>query len=159
MSETAQTIITSALQEILVQASEQPIEGDEFQDGVRYLNRMMAEFDAAGIALGYTKVSDPDDAITVPDGAINGMIFNLAIRLAQSYDAAVSQTLAIAANESLVAMRNIGVTMQQTQYGGTLPIGSGNEGDSYNWTHYYSGVSDDLLTETNGNILLEDDTE
>jgi hypothetical protein len=158
MSETAFTVIKSALQEILVQASEQQIEGDEFKDGALYLNRMMSEFDAAGISLGYTKVSDPNDPITVPDGAINGIVFNLAIRLAQSYDEQVSSTLAIAASEGLIAMRNIGVTIEQTGYGGTLPIGSGNEGDNFEITHYYDTDPDRLLTETNGNILLETDS-
>ena len=158
MSETALTIIKSALQEINVQASEQPIQGDEFQDSVRYLNRMMAEFDAAGIALGYTKVSDPNDPIIVPDGAINGMVFNLAIRLAQMFDEPVGQTLAIAASESLKAMRNIGVVSLPSNYGGNLPIGSGNEGDNFDNYHYYPEVTDELLTETNGSILLEDQT-
>lgn len=158
MSETAYSIVKSALQEILVQSSEQPIEGDEFQDAVKYLNRMMAEFDAAGIALGYTQVSDPDDAITVADGAINGMIFNLAIRLAHTYDEPISPTLAIAASEALIAMRNVGVVMEQTGFGGTLPIGSGNEGDNFEVTHFYDDLPDDILTETGGNILIEDGT-
>jgi len=158
MSETALTIIKSALQEILVQSSEQPVEGDEFQDAVLYLNRMMNEFDANGIALGFTEVSDPSDAITVPAGAINGMIFNLAIRMAQMYDEPVSSTLAIAASEGLKAMRHIGVTIEPSVYGGTLPIGSGNEGDNFETTHYYDDLGDGLATETNGNILLEADS-
>ena len=39
--ETAQQVINDALQEILVQASEQPIQTVDFQTARRYLNSMM----------------------------------------------------------------------------------------------------------------------
>ena len=59
MAETAQSIITDALQEILVQATEQPIEPSEFQSGIRYLNRMMSQWEANGMDLGYVEVVNP----------------------------------------------------------------------------------------------------
>ena len=62
------------------------VQSVDFQNGVRYLNRMMGAWDAQGLALGYTKVSNPADPITVPDGALEGMVFNLAVRLAKQYD-------------------------------------------------------------------------
>ena len=47
--ETAESIISDALQEILVQASEQDIEPVDFQTSRRYLNRMMDSTPFAGM--------------------------------------------------------------------------------------------------------------
>ena len=82
--ETAQSVINDALQEILVQQSEQPIEAVDFQTSKRYLNRMMATTPYNG--LGYTVVVNPEDLVTIPDGALEGVIFNLAKRLLATYD-------------------------------------------------------------------------
>ena len=55
--ETASTVIKDALQEILVQAQEQPIQAVDSSTAIRYMNRFMANLDAKGISLGYTVVS------------------------------------------------------------------------------------------------------
>lgn len=155
--ETANDIITDALQELIVQAAEQPVQAVDFQTGRRYLNRMMAGLDADGIALGYTVVTSPDDLVTVPDGAIQGIVFNLAILLATTYGVPVGQLLAIKADGGLKTMRNIAVTIQPTSYPCTLPIGSGNEGvNSTDDYHFYGCSEDEILTEQGGSILLED---
>ena len=158
MSETAGSLVTDALSEAFINASEQPTEAVDMSRGIRYLNRMMTELDSKGVALGYTVVSSPDDSITVPDGAINGMIFNLAMKLANSYGEQVSMDLREGADSGLDTLYQLGVTIEQTQYGGTTPVGSGNEGDQTNDNHFYPEVTSDMLTETNGNILLEDET-
>ena len=157
MAETAQSLITDALGEILVSAFEQPVEGAEMSQGIRYLNRMMSEFDAQGVALGYTEVSNPSDLITVPPGAINGMIYNLAIRLAESFDEPITQSLMMNAKGGLDAMRRLGITIEPTQFGGTLPIGSGNEED-FTDSKFYPEIPPGTLTESNGNINLENNT-
>ena len=77
--ETAQSIIDDSLQAILVQASEQSIEPVDFQAARRYLNRMMATTPYNN--LGYTIVTQPNDPITVADGAIEGIVFNLAVKM------------------------------------------------------------------------------
>lgn len=157
MSETAATVITSALQEILVQASEAPLEPDEIQDAIRYMNRFMAQLAADGIALGYTDVASTSDAITIPDGAINGLVFNLAIKLASQFGKAVSPELALNAREAKNTMRNIAVTIGRSHFPNTLPIGSGNEFDG-GATHFYPDNTGQILNEQTGPILLEDDT-
>ncbi len=156
--ETARTLINDALQELIVQASEQPIEAVDFQTGVRYLNRMMASFDAQGIGLGYTVVEEPTDLITVNAGAIEGMIFNLASRLATSYDIPISANLALNSRDGLQAMRAIAVVVTPSSFPCTLPTGSGNDdGNAYDNT-FYACSDDELLTESGGAILLEDAT-
>ena len=155
--ETAQSIINDALQEILVQASEQPIQPVDFQTARRYLNRMMAIVPFTG--LGYTVVTLPDDAVTIPDAAIEGVIFNLAKRLLTTYDMPLTAELARSASDGLNEIRRITVTVQPTAFPCTLPIGSGNEQEnSFNNQHFYPCPDNELLTERDDTILLESDT-
>ena len=157
--ETANSVVNDALQEILVQANEQPTQSIDFQTAVRYMNRMMAAYAANGINLGYTKVYNPNDLITVPDGAIEGMVFNLALRLSSSFDIAVGPELAENARNGLKTMRRLSTRVQPTPYPCTLPIGSGNEvNGSFSDEHFYPCQSDEVLSERDGAILLETET-
>lgn len=125
MSETARSVIFDALQEILVQDSEQPLLDTDFQSGVRYLNRMMATIPFN--RLGYRKVVNPSDIITVDDQAIDGIVSNLAKRLAPQYDITVNQSLLMDARSGLLSIRKLTSQLKPMQYPSTLPIGSGNE--------------------------------
>ena len=58
---TVAQVAKSSLQRILVQASEAPLEPDEYQDFIFSMNNYMAELDAQGIQLGYTVVTDLGD--------------------------------------------------------------------------------------------------
>jgi len=158
MAETAASVVTDILQELVVQGAEQELVADETQTAIRYLNRYMFMIDAQGISLGYTEVSNLGDPITAPSGAIMGMIKNVAIMMAPQYDVTVSQALASAASEGLAAMRKLARNIQPTQLPCTLPIGSGNEGDFFDIDHFFPCTDDEILTETNRNILLEDNT-
>jgi hypothetical protein len=140
MAETASTIIRDALQEILVQASEQPIEASEAQDAMRLLNRMMAAWVSDGLDLSYTPVDSLNDAITVVDGALDAIVLNLAIKLAPQYDRPISQGLFLNAKNAMDAVRKIAVVITESAYPSTLPYGSGNEDLGYNYTKFYSGV-------------------
>lgn len=157
--ETASDIINDALQELLVQGSEQSVQSVDFQTGVRYLNRMMTSFAAQGINLGYTVVSKASDIVTVPDGALEGVVFNLAKRLATSYDVPISPSLELNAQEGKEAMRALAFENIASVYPDTLPIGSGNEGDStFENFHFYAGASDNVLDEQGNSIQLEENT-
>lgn len=140
MSETAQSIIKDSLQEILVQASEQPIEADEFQASIRYLNRMMNTIPYNG--LGFTPVVNPSDSITVDPQAIEGIIFNLALRFATSYDIEPSNDLRANARRGLKDILKIALVYRPTQMPSTMPIGSGNEDCFTGRTdqHFYNPV-------------------
>ena len=105
--ETANTVIVDALQQILVQASEASISADEAQTAIRYMNRYMARLDAKGIDLGYTVVSNLGDPITIPDGAIDGLVTNLAVSLAPQYDVQLTQGLMLEAKAGQDAMLSI----------------------------------------------------
>lgn len=164
MAETANTIIVSALQEIVVQASEAPVDPDEAQDGIRYLNRMMAKFATQGINLGYTTVSSLGDAITVADGAIDGMVTNLAIALRAQFVVSgtpLDPTLVERARDGLEAMRMVAITsIGPSFFPDTLPVGSGNEDDgSFRTDHFYTDPDEPVVLEQGGFISVETDTE
>jgi len=125
MADTAQSLIKDSLQEILVQASEQPIEADEFQSSIRALNRMMAENPYN--KLGFVDVVDPSDVITIDPGAMNGVLLNLGLRLAPSYDIQPSPDLRTNARDALRTLRKLTANNKPTQMPSTMPIGSGNE--------------------------------
>lgn len=155
MAETARAVITDALTEILVGASEQPFSGSEIADAIRYLNRMMFSWEAQGKALGFTKINDAGDLVTIPDAAIEGVVFNLALRLAPQYDVIPSPDLRANAATGLVAIRNLTIDVGPSAYPSTLPIGSGNEQPGWNTPHFYPEEEDGILAETTGAIVQE----
>jgi len=159
--EKAGDIIKDALTEITVLGAEAPVEATDAQAGIRYLNRMMAAFDADGIDLGYTEVSSFADDITVPAGAIAGMIAQLGVMLWAQYadGQPPPQDLIARAISGKNTMRNLTVTIGATEYPNTLPIGSGNEGDFTNVNHFYPDLQDEILAESTGSIGLEESTE
>ena len=153
--ETAQTVINDALQEILVQAIEQPLEQVDFAIARRYINRFMNEIAADGVTLGYTMVNSPNDPITIPYGAINGLIYNLALHLSTTYDVAVGPELAVKAANGLRIMTRIATQIVPSSYPDTLPIGSGNEYDSSYNDKFYTEPAPAVETESGGFIGLE----
>ena len=154
----ANRAVEMALQELLVRGVEAPLQADESQDAVLYMNLMMAEFAADGINLGYTAVSDLGDDITIPAGAVMSMIKNLSVYLAAQFGATIPVDLAVLAKTGKNTMRNIAVKVIPSSFPDTLPVGSGNEWDTYQNSHFYPDQQGQILTEQSGTILLEDDT-
>jgi len=150
-------VVTDALEEIITLADEAPIEPTDARSAIRALNDMMNEWAARGIALGYTNVSDMGDNITVALGAISGIKAHLAIRLAPRFDAIVTADLKQKAREGMKAILALAIDTAESAFPSTLPRGSGNAG-LYEDKFYSDGQSE-ILTETGGNIALEDDTE
>jgi len=112
---TVAQVAKAALQRILVQASEAPLEPDEYQDFIFAMNNYMAELDAAGISLGYTVVSDLGDEVTIPTGALRGLIANMAIEVAPDYNGVISVGLQRAARDGLNTMRLLGQRISTTK--------------------------------------------
>lgn len=163
MSETAAQVIKDAMLEIGGIASESPLEPDEISDAIRYMNRFMARIAADGINIGYTVVSTLADIITIPDGAIDGLVSNLALRLHPQYTAPgtpISLTLAQAGEDGLKTMRALAIfSIGPTAFPNTLPVGSGNEdGFAGCDNHFFRGDDDGILTESGGFIATEDGT-
>ena len=155
-------VVIDALEHLVVQSDEAPIEQSEARAAIRALNDMMFAWDADGINLGYTAVSDLADPLTVPLGAIEGIKANLAIRLAPRYlrkDQLVPASLVELAKMGKATARELSVTVSEAAYPSTLPQGSGNTYPSYTDNTFYPDQEDLVLTETGGAIALESDTE
>ena len=156
---TAAEIIGDALQELVVQAAEAPIEPSEAAYAIRAMNRYMFMLDAQGIALGYTVVDGLGGAITIPPGAEQGLVMNLALVIAGQFGATPSADTRLAAREGLDAMRKLAIEVLPADFPPTLPIGSGNEDQSGIFSRrFYPEAADSIAAETTGNILLEDDS-
>jgi hypothetical protein len=145
MAETAQTLINDILQEIYVQADEQSIQSVDFEAALRYTNRYMDQLSADGLDLTWTTLEDPADPVTSPDGAIMGIIKNAALYLANTYDIEVSQRLVSDADDSMRTLEKIGMTLPQSNFPSTLPIGTGNNATHYT-DNYYVGYNEDIDT-------------
>lgn len=137
MTKTVQQVADDAMMMILVKGAESPLNGDEMQDFMNALNNWMASMAAVGINLGFTPVSNASDIITVPDGAIDGITSNMAIKMSPQFGGIVSPELREDAKEGYNIIRILGNTMNGTKYPTTLPIGSGNW---WQWgPNYYGG--------------------
>lgn len=142
----AREIINRAFTEVVSSKSE--IDNIDFDDGLRYLNRMMAKLEDTGVDVGYTQVASIDEELTVQDGALLGMTKNLALNLWSQYNNnPVNRVLKFSANRSLMAMRNIGFdAVGVAKFPCTLPVGSGN---------YQSPYSEDFYTnDTDRSIFI-----
>ena len=138
---TVAQVAKASLQRILVQASEAPLEADEYQDYIFALNNFMAGLEARGIDLGYTAVSDLGDTLTVDDGAIQGIIANMAIEVAPDFGGEISQGLIKAAKDGMNSIRRLGRTITATEYPSTLPKGSGTEGEPDMDSPFFTGAT------------------
>lgn len=109
------------------------------------MNSYMAALEARGVVLGYTPVDNVQDAITIPDGAIQGLIDNMAVLVAPDYDAPISPSLARSASRGLNTLRIMGRKTSQTRLPANLPIGSGNS---------WHGVPEEQFQGVASNVLL-----
>lgn len=154
---TVEEVAKASLGSILVQGSEAPLNPDDYQAFIFALNNYMTSLDAEGIALGYTVVDSINDQVTIPVGALRGVIANMAIEVAPDYGATVTDALVVRAQQGMNAMRRLGKSSPQTQYPSTLPRGSGNYHE-YNTTPFYPDLEAEILAEVSGSIGLETGT-
>jgi hypothetical protein len=156
---TVEQVAKAALSRILVRGAEASFEPDELTDFIFAMNNFMAQLDADGVQLGYTVVTNIQDQVTIPDGALRGLIANMAIEVAPDYGGVVTDALAEAAGKGMVTMRKIGQTMPTSQFPSTLPTGSGNYYNGWIGRNtFYPGSDAEILAETTGSISLESGT-
>jgi len=156
---TVSQVATAALKRILVEADESPLEASEYSDFIDSMNNYMLALDAEGIQLGYTVVSGLGDEVTVPVGALRGIIANMAIEVSPDYGGQISAGLISAARDGMRAMTRLGVSIGATRYPSTLPVGSGNEGNYSSLEgHFYPDEEAQILSEVTGSIGLESNT-
>lgn len=155
---TVEQVAKAALNRIMVQGSEAPLEADEYQDFIFAMNNFMAQLAAQGINLGYTEVDSIQDEVTIPTGALRGLIANMALEVAPDYGGVVTAELQLAAANGAQTMRLLGQHIKPSRYPSTLPIGSGNEPRGIGYQHYYPDAESAILAESTGAIALESST-
>ena len=135
---TAQQVIKAAFQALLIQDSEAPLEPSEYQDAIFTLNNMMADLAVKNVSLSWTTVTALTDTLSVVGGVIEGIIANLALKLAPDYDIPITPALALRAKEGMRTLLIQGYTLTESAYPGTLPKGSGNFTSTHNNQKYYT---------------------
>lgn len=148
---TANDVVSAGLKSIIVLGAESALDSADAQDFISAMNYYMFDLDARGVKLGYTEVSSLGDEITIPSGALRGLIANVAIEVAPEYGGNISPALIQRAKDGLKAMRRLGISLGKTALPSNLPIGSGNEGEyHYADSYYYPDQEEDILAEASG---------
>lgn len=136
---TIREVVQDAFEEIGVKTAEIPLTDDELQSGIRRCNDMLLEWDDIGIIEGYNEVLNGDDVISVERSAIGAVKYNLAIRLAPSFQKPISASLASLASGTMSVLLASNSYIGEIAYPDTLPVGSGNEcQSSYNDDRFFS---------------------
>lgn len=159
--ESARDIILDALEDINVHMDETTLGASDEQTGTKAINRIMATLSANGVDLGFTKLTNVSDLITIPEGAMDALVSILGLRLWPKYRTP-SPTNTIIANARVgeTQMYKLGISIGVTEFPSTLPRGSGNTSQGYDYNPFYTGgIVDSILAENSGSISLEDDTE
>jgi len=157
---TVNQVLDASLKRIIVAGSESEINPQDALDFIFAMNIFMLDLDANGVNLGYTEVSQVSDQVTIPTGALRGVVTNMAIEISPDYGAPVSNELRVIAAAGLNTMRQLGLGLGKAFFPSTLPIGSGNEGEiGFNHNHFYPDQESEILAETTGCIGLETLTE
>jgi hypothetical protein len=135
-----QNIADRALKLIMVQGESAPLEPEDYDDFIALLNDYMASLLADGLDLGYTAVTSIDDEVTIPAGAVLGVVYNMAVLSIPSYGGVSTPELITGAEKGLRTIRKICVQIAATSYPSTLPTGNGN----YNGilSPFYPGASE-----------------
>lgn len=159
MARTADYIVKKVLDFLVVGASEASIPAVEAQNIVDLMNDYMASIEVMKIDIGYTEVTNLASIITVPAGAIRGIIANVGLAAAPGYDVPITQAMILQAKAGQKALVRLSSGIGPTQYPSTLPRGSGNTGrNGFRSSTFYPDLQNTILAEASGTIGLEDDT-
>lgn len=124
---TMREVVQDAFEEIGVKTAEVPLTNDELQSGIRRCNDMLTEWDDIGIIFGYVPALNGDDEINVDRNAVGAVKYNLAVRLAPSFQKVVSSALASLASGTLNVLMASSADIGEVAYPDSLPLGSGNK--------------------------------
>ena len=130
MAETALQIIKDAMAAIAIFPDEAPLIDSQTQLIKRKFNRMMFDWETKGIKLGFTEIDNVSEYVTVPPGALRGIIYNLAVEIHPDFlgGDAPPKMLRLAM-DSMRSIRNLTKIDMSSPLPSTMPIGSGNLGD------------------------------
>lgn len=148
MGYTRQDFIDGALEEIGIATFAFDLASEQIQSCGRRLDRMMAEWNAKGVRLGYPLPASPNDSTlneetNVPDSAWQAITTNLALRIAPMFGKSPLPETKVAARQSwttLLALFTRPPQMQVRQ----LPAGAGNK--PWRWGNPFTAPPVEPLT-------------
>lgn len=103
----ASQLITDALRLINVLMETETASAEQQAQGIRALNEMLAQWQAEGLNLNYIPVGTVTNTLTVPDGAVKGIKYNLAVDLAGYYGATIPAEVAKGATDGKATIEKI----------------------------------------------------
>ena len=148
----ARVVIEDALEDILNLVEEEPVGPGRSDKCLRYLNEMMAMFSAKGVKLGYTQLTNIEQDVTVPDGALVGIKAHLSIYIASKFDKKPDEGVYLRAKAGWLAMLELMSKSATRVYPSILPVGSGNR----HYTPFFSGDLNDIYTSPTGGLSILD---
>jgi len=119
-------VVSDAFEEIGVKKAEIDLTDDELQSGIRRANDLGTSWDAIGYITGFNPVFNGDDTLELEPAAVSAFKYNLAIRLAPSYQKQVGIELASIATNTFEILINQNIFIGEVEFPDTLPLGSGN---------------------------------
>lgn len=102
---TVADIIGDALGHLRVRDASEAVDPQDAADAMRSLNMMMRRWEANGMAMGWSDVTEPDDLMPSPPEADEAIGFNLALRLSGRYKPSLDPGLVQFARDGLSALR------------------------------------------------------
>lgn len=99
------TLISRSLRLIRVVDSDEAPEARQAQDALEALNAMMCRWEADGVALGWAQVDSVTDDLPIPSEAVDAVVFNLCLRIAEEYGVEASARIERTAAESLASVK------------------------------------------------------
>jgi hypothetical protein len=158
MGWTKREFITQAFEEIGLAAHVYDITPEQRWSALRRLDAMMAQWNAAGVRVGWglpskPDMSDIDEQTNVTDSANEAIYTNLAIRLASGFGKTISPDLkALAFTSYANLLSHLANKIPQRQYPSSTPIGAGNKNLN---APFAMPTIDELQAGDDTNIILE----
>ena len=134
---TANEIVTDAAALILVDEANTGMDPDEFALGVRFLNDLCAELYDDDVDFGYRPVASASDFITSPSSVNSALKFMLAVRMNPLFGLPLPPEVFNQATKLEASLTNRYQRSLSQAYPDTLPIGSGNDVDSFQVDEFY----------------------
>lgn len=102
---TAGDVVRDALKHLKVLAAGETPCGEDMTEGLRALNLMVRRWEASGLSLGWTDVSNPANVLTSPAELEEMLGYHLAIRLRARFGASLDPDIIGLAEQGMADLR------------------------------------------------------
>jgi hypothetical protein len=138
---TAEQLMKQVLKNLVVAGDESSVPDIEAQDFILALNNLVAEIEApTSVSMGWTEITNIGDTLTCPATTLRSLSILAAIELADSYAVPLQGTeLKAKERQAKDTILRICTTRTGAYKPSTLPLGSGNEDQTFRGQRFYTG--------------------